>query len=203
MDDKELPDDRTADLIKGYMYGKTPVAYDASLGLNSSESCKSLICIGFAQQSSIKDECLAGTGTWAVVSQSGFAVSEKRFVALVAAMRQTNMALVARYVYRNGTKPKIMALFPVESRIAYKQAASLSMMELLYAENHISVSFPSLKSKKTEVTQDQYDAVDALIDSMDLMNAFHDEHDNVTEAFVHSKVLNPTLQYTYRVITQR
>lgn len=195
--------DQTYDLIKGYMYGKTPVAYDSSLGMNSNDSRKGLICIGFTQQSAIKDECLAGTGTWAVVSQSGFAVSEKKFVAMVAVMRETKMALVARYVYRNGTKPKIMAMFPVESRIPYKHDASLTMVELLFAENHISVSFQSLKSKKTEVTQEQYDAVDALINSMDLMNAFHDESDNSTEAFAHNKVLNPTLQYTYRVITQR
>lgn len=198
-----MPADRTFDLIKGYMYGKTPVAYDSSLGMNSNESRKGLICIGFTQQSAIKDECLAGTGSWAVVSQSGFEISEKKFVALVSAMRETKMAMVVRYVYRNGTKPKIMALFPVESRIPYKQVASLSMVELLFAENHISVSFQSLKSKKTEVTEEQYDAVDALIDSMDLMNAFHDESDNVSEAFAHNKVLNPTLQYTYRVITQR
>lgn len=185
------------------MYGKTPVAYDSSLGMNSNESRRGILCIGFTQQSAITDDCLAGTGTWAVVSQSGFKNSEKRFVALVDAMRESKMAMVARYVYRNGTKPKIMALFPVESKIPYKQMASLSMVELLFAENHISINFPSLISKKTEVTQEQYDAVDALIDSMDLMNAFNDESDNITEAFVHNKVLNPTLQYTYRVITQR
>lgn len=203
LDDKELTADQTLNLIKGYMYGKTPVAYDESLGMSSNESRKGLICIGFTQQSAIKDGCLAGTGTWAVVSQSGSAVSEKKFVALVAAMRESKVAMVTRYVYRNGTKPKIMALFPVESRVPYKHVASLSMMELLYAENHISVSFQSLKSKKTEVTQEQYDAVDALIDSMDLMDALDDDSGNATEAFVHNKVLNPTLQYTYRVITQR
>lgn len=67
---------------------------------------------------------------------------------------------------------------------------------------------PSLSSRKTEQSAEQLAAVDKLIDAMDLMNAqVNDDEDGnegkATEAFKWNKLLNPTAQYMYRVISHR
>lgn len=64
------------------------------------------------------------------------------------------------------------------------------------------MDFPALKTSKDTPSQDQYDAIDNMIDSMDLMNAYDNEGD-CNEAFVHKKLLNPTVQYTYRALAHR
>lgn len=64
------------------------------------------------------------------------------------------------------------------------------------------MEFPSLKTRKNEPTEEQYNAIDELIDSMDLMNAY-DHESGSNEAFACKKILNPTLQYTYRTIAHR
>lgn len=134
LNDKELSAERRNDLIKAFVYGKTPVAYDRSLGIGGDDAEKCLVCIGFTDEHRITDACLAGTGIWSVVPQVGFDVSEKMFTALVAAMRQKKRALIVRYVYRKGTQPRVMALFTRQSTtVPYKNDVSLSMMELLYA----------------------------------------------------------------------
>lgn len=120
-------------MIKGYMYGDSAVAFDASLrSVQPGENAKCLMCFGFTSQSLIRDEHFAGTGVWSVVPQPGYAVSEKLFVHLVAALKTSRQALLARYIYRNGLRPKVMALFPVDSKVAYKNGACFHMFELIY-----------------------------------------------------------------------
>lgn len=63
------------------------------------------------------------------------------------------------------------------------------------------MQFPSLKRSKDKPSQEQYEAVEQIIDSMDLMNAY--DHEGCNEAFAHKKLLNPTIQYTYRSIAHR
>lgn len=131
--DKVLEKDFFSQLIKGYMYGDTAVAFDASLRtLNPDGHVKCLMCMGFTSQSVILDEYCAGTGVWSIVAQPDYPTSEKMFAHLVAAMKSLRVALVARYIYRDGLKPKVMALFPVESKAPYKSSASLNMMELVF-----------------------------------------------------------------------
>lgn len=121
------------------MYGTTPIAYDTSV-LKFNSGGKSLQCIGFTSASLIKDQYLAGTGSWSVVSQNGFPVSEKMLIALVQCLREADMAIVARYVYGSNTKPKLMALFPTDSRVEYKSLASLTMAELFFSGKHQRLS---------------------------------------------------------------
>lgn len=131
--DKVIENPDQIGLIKGYMYGDSAVAFDASLRtMRAEEHVKCLKCFGFTSQSLIRDEHFAGTGIWSVVAQPDFSVSEKMFAHLVAALKTGKLALLARYIYRNGLRPKIMALFPVESKLPYKNAASLHMFELIY-----------------------------------------------------------------------
>lgn len=134
LNDKELSAGRQPDIIKAFVYGKTPVAYDESLGMSGGEEDeKCFVCIGFTDENNITDECLAGTGIWSVVPQVGLHFSEKLFVSLVAAMKQKKQVLIVRYVYRKKTQPRVMALFTRQSTVPFKNSVSLSMMELLYA----------------------------------------------------------------------
>lgn len=195
------------------MYGQTAVPYDQ--GVKYDGGPKSFRCIGFVDQSDIKDHNLAGTGVWVVIGQKESSVAEKMITALVASMRNSNLAMIVRYVYSRVAKPKMMALFPNGHNKKYPNHNSLLMYELLYKENYVQVTFPSLQTKKTEPTAEQYEAVDKLIDSMDLMdvvdnaqfeNAGVDDDDDMeerqgSEAF--KRLLNPGLQHMYRAIAHR
>lgn len=69
-------------------------------------------------------------------------------------------------------------------------------------DDQVKMDFPPLKTSKDVPSQEQYDAVEQMIDSMDLMNAY--DHDgDCNEAFVHKKLLNPAIQYTYRALAHR
>lgn len=64
------------------------------------------------------------------------------------------------------------------------------------------MEFPPLSTSKDMPSQEQYDAIESLIDSMDLMDAYDGDGDN-NEALAHKKLLNPTVQYTYRALAHR
>lgn len=131
--DKELSIDAQIDLIKGFRYGNEAIPYDRSVAAYSTQTTKCLSCIGFVKESVFQDQLFAGTGAWTVVAQKGVAASERKLVALVAALKELKRAIIVRYVYRNGTKPKLMALFPVHSAVdSYRNDASLTMLELIY-----------------------------------------------------------------------
>lgn len=203
------------------MYGSTPVAMDKSLGINFDAGDKSFRCIGFTDRNNIHDQHFTGSGVWMAVPQKEAPVSEKLFVALVTAMKSSNSIMLARYVYRNGSKPKIMALVPHPDteKNECKRNASLMMMEMHFAgelvpsaprcdrlikqisfpDDQVKMDFPALSTSKDIPSQEQYDAVEQMIDSMDLMTAL----DNDGEAFVHKKLLNPTIQYTFRALAHR
>lgn len=72
----------------------------------------------------------------------------------------------------------------------------------MFLEDQVKMDFPSLNTSNDTPSQEQYDAVEQMIDSMDLMNAYDHEGD-CNEAFVHKKLLNPTIQYTYRALAHR
>lgn len=131
--DKELSVDAQIDLIKGFRYGNEAIPYDSSLSAYGGQTTKCLSCIGFVKESVFQDQFFAGTGAWTVVAQKGVAASERKLVALVAALKELKRAVIVRYVYRNGTRPKVMALMPVNCPTdAYRNGASLTMLELIY-----------------------------------------------------------------------
>lgn len=179
------------------MYGQTPVPYQESEGITYDSGSKSFRCIGFVGQSEICEHNLAGTGIWAVVPQKNSIVAEKMLAALTATMRNSNLAMICRYVYRAGTRPKMMVLYPNNYNKNYPNHNSLLMYELFYKENYVQITFPSLQTKKTEPNNEQYEAVSKLIDEMDLMKVGQ----NADEAF--KKLLNPALQHMYRAIANR
>lgn len=145
VDEVELKSDEIEKLIRGYMYGKTPVPFDKSLGLSFDSGEKCLICIGFTNANLMRDEHFTGTGIWTVVPQNGCTVSEKMFAAMVTTMRQSNLAMIARYVYRSGLKAKMMALFPQKlsesGRDTFRDSTSLSMMEIFFAGKFFIMKF--------------------------------------------------------------
>lgn len=137
VDEVPLKPEDCENLIRGYMYGKTPVPFDKSLGLSFDSGEKCLICIGFTNAHLMKDEHFTGTGIWTVVPQKGCSVSEKMFAAMISVMRNGNYAMIARYVYRTGLKAKMMALFPQKcsqsGRDSFRETTSLQMMEIFFA----------------------------------------------------------------------
>lgn len=122
-------------VLFSHMYGTTPVPFDQSLGLKFDGGGKCFRCIGFTNRDNIHDHHLTGSGAWMVVPQKGASASEKLFVALVNVMKSSEFAMIVRYVYRSGTKPKIMALVahPDAEKNECKRIASLMMMELHFA----------------------------------------------------------------------
>lgn len=166
------------------MYGGVPVPYE---DVTFDNGGKGLRCIGFIDISYIKDECLEGKTIWMIVPQKGFETSAKRFSALIKAMQNLNLAILARYTYRNGTAPKVMALFPHDN--------SMLMHELFYKDSIVSVSFPSLQSTKCKPNNEQYEFMDKFVDSMDLTKKTSEKH--------FKSLMDPGLQHAYRVIAHR
>lgn len=183
------------------MYGSEPVAFDKSLGVQIDYGGKCLMCLGFTNSSLIKKHYIKGSTIRQVIAQTGFNVSEKKFVALVAVMRKLDVVLIARYMYSRAALPRIVALIPTNSKNPYKHNASLRMIELIFGDNLVDVHMPSLRIEKLKCTQEQYDAMDSFIDSMDLMNA--DPTGQNREAFPHKSIINPTFQYMNRAIVNR
>lgn len=168
------------------MYGDVPIPFEDDK-FDSGE--KGLKFIGFTNINNIQDVHLVGDTIWVVVPQDGMVTSARRFAAMIAAMHNLNLAIIARYTYRNGTAPKLMALFPNEN--------SMLMHELFYKENMVEMRFPLLKSKSTTPSEQQLGAMDKFIDSMDLTS----NNDDQPEPF--KKLLDPGLQHMYRAIAHR
>ncbi|XP_055596819.1 X-ray repair cross-complementing protein 5 [Uranotaenia lowii] len=196
-DDKLFEPD-FGDLIKGYMYGSTIVPYDSQMDIDYKSGEQRLSCLGFTLAANIVEEYLCGTGTHVVVARKDCAASEAKLSALVKAMTDLDVVMVATKVYRRDTKPKINVLMP-----AYrKRYPCLMMYELCFQEEVVLLKFPTLLSNKHKPTDAQYDAMDKLIDAMDLMNAYDDEAGS-KEAFSLHKTLNPIHQHMYRTIAHR
>lgn len=198
------PETLIDNVIKGYRFGDTIVPYDDSDVPKNGR--KSLVCTGFIKKEDFTELYLAGTGIWAVVAQKGYPVAANMLTSLVAAMRKTNVAMIARYAYSGTSAPKMMILFPNDMNKKYPEHNSLLMYELFFKQNHIKTQFPVLFTKKTEPSAEQYEVIDKLIDSMDLMKAAPIDHEieptqKSREAF--KKLLDPALQHMYRAIANR
>lgn len=175
------------------MYGGVSVPFEDTSFDNGGKGFR---CIGFTAASKIRNEYLEGTTIWLVVPQKGYAVSAKRFHALIQAMKNKNYALVVRYTYRNGTAPKVMALFPHDD--------SMLMYELFFKDNIVSISFPSLQSKKFTPSDEQCEFMDNFMDAMDLTGQGSSENaTKKSSSELLKNLLDPGLQHIYRVIAHR
>lgn len=164
------------------MYGGTPQPFVDVVFDNGG---KGLRCIGFTKASNIKTEHLEGSSTRMVVPQKGAESSAKRFSALLAAMRNLGLAIVARYTYSNASAPKVMALFPHDDK-------SMLMHELFYKDNIILMSFPPLETRKFTPTDAQDAFMDKFMDAMDLSGDTQYDH-----------LMDPGVQHLYRVLAHR
>lgn len=178
------------------MYGGEAVIFEDEKYDNGGKGLK---CIGFTDIESIQLAHLVGDTIWAVVPLYSSDVSTKRFSALLRAMHESNKAIIARYTYRDGNAPKLMALFPSEN--------AMLMHELFFRDNHVELRFPLLQSKSNTPSAEQYECMDKFIDSMDLMteNKMNIEHEPGMQSSsgMFKRLLDPGLQYAYRVIAHR
>lgn len=185
-----------------YWYGGSVVPFEDVQEYDNGG--KGFRLIGFTKESSMQHEYFAGTGVWLVVAQED-RMSKAQLTALVQAIRNLKLAMIVRYTYSNTTAPKVMCLYPNTINTEHN---SFFMYELFYKESFVDISFPRLKSKRTELSDEQYQAVDRFIDAMDLMGGMHENTVDVDgadkkpkEHFKH--LLNPSLQHTYRALAQR
>uniref|UniRef100_A0A8D8EZW7 X-ray repair cross-complementing protein 5 n=1 Tax=Culex pipiens TaxID=7175 RepID=A0A8D8EZW7_CULPI len=185
-------------LIKGYMYGSTVVPYDSQMDFDYKSGEQCLSCLGFTAAGNILEEYLCGTGTHVVVAKKDCAASEAKLTALIKAMLELDVVMIATKVYRRDTKPKIQALLPTFRR----RFPCLTMLELVFQEEVALLKFPPLLSNRHKPTDAQYEAVDKLIDAMDLMDGLDDETGS-KEAFALHKTLNPIHQHMYRTVAHR
>lgn len=184
-----------------YRYGGTVVPFEDVQEYDNGG--KGFRLIGFTKEATMQDKYFAGTGIWLVVPQSD-RVAAKQMAGLVQALRNLQLAMIVRYTYNSVSTPKVMCLYPNSIDAKHN---SFCMYELFYKDNFVDISFPRLRSKRTELSDEQYAAVDKLIDAMDLMgeSTENDMDDGVgkksKEQFKH--LMNPSLQHTFRALANR
>uniref|UniRef100_A0A182IRJ5 Uncharacterized protein n=1 Tax=Anopheles atroparvus TaxID=41427 RepID=A0A182IRJ5_ANOAO len=198
LSDKRI-DVSTEDFIAAYVYGSTVVPYESTIDMDyNSGECR-LDCLGFTASSNILDEHLCGKGTYVVVAKKGCNASAHRLSALVEAMIEMDVVMIATKVYRRDTKPRLNALIPTYK----KKYPCLVMLELIFKDEMCLLKFPPLLTAKHKPTREQYDAVDHLIDCMNLMDGVDDGEGGSREAFAMHKTFNPTQQHVYRSVAHR
>ncbi|XP_058121768.1 X-ray repair cross-complementing protein 5 isoform X2 [Anopheles coustani] len=198
LNDKPI-DTSTAELIVGYVYGSTVVPYDSTIDIEYKSGESRLDCLGFTAASNIFEEHLCGKGTYVVIAKKGCTASAHKLSALVTAMIEMQVIMIASKVYRKDTKPRLHALIP-----SYKKKhPCLVMLELIFQDEMSLLKFPPLSTGKHKPTPEQYDAVDHLIDSMNLMDGIDNDDGGSREAFAMQKTFNPTQQHVYRSVAHR
>uniref|UniRef100_A0A182JTS8 Ku domain-containing protein n=1 Tax=Anopheles christyi TaxID=43041 RepID=A0A182JTS8_9DIPT len=187
------------DIIMGYMYGSTVVPYDNTIDIEYRSGDSRLACLGFTASSNVLEEHLCGNGSHVVVAKKGCNATNQKLYALVKAMYEMNVVMIATKVYRKDTRPRLNALIPTyKHEIPY-----LVMLELIFKDELCSLKFPPLLKSKNKPTNEQYAAIEKLIDSMSLMDAIDNSNGEHREAFALHNTFNPTLQHVYRTVAHR
>ncbi|XP_039247751.2 X-ray repair cross-complementing protein 5-like [Styela clava] len=182
-------------ISKGYKYGKDIIPFskvdEEQMKYKTEGKCLSIL--GFTDSSNIRVQDLMDDQSHHIVSEKDDNAAETALSALVTAMQNQNVCAVARYVYRKGTNPKLMALMPrIKEEYRY-----LVMIALPYAEDLRTLDFPSLESKKNVApSQNQLSAIDSLIDTMDLCKG-------EKELYRPREMLNPYFQRVYQSLNHR
>lgn len=135
-------------------------------------------------------------GTDIVVPSPGNEGDKKAIYSLVQEMKNTNKVIIARFVSRANSDPKLVCLNPHIS----SSGALFYLNTLPTVEDLRDFQFESLN----ECTIKQEEIVSGFIDSLDLeVNNNEDEDDKKTEKLKTSDVYNPTLQYFYQCLEHR
>ncbi|KAL5281479.1 XRCC5 family protein [Megaselia abdita] len=156
------------DLIKGYMLGSTPIAMDEELESKNSKTKKGLQCLFFTKENGLSRKCFNGNGTYSILPKKFSKQSTGIFNSLVHYLNKTNIAMVAKKVYRDNTNPKIVALLP---RII-NNVAQFVMIELFFSNQFIDMHFPKLGSKAFESNELELKTVENFINSKIISNDF-------------------------------
>ncbi|XP_052896950.1 X-ray repair cross-complementing protein 5-like [Anopheles moucheti] len=187
------------DIIMGYMYGSTVVPYDNTIDIEYKSGDSRLACLGFTASSNVLEEHLSSKGSYVVVAKKGCTASNHKLAALVKAMDELSVVMIATKVYRKDNKPRLNVLLPKYRN----EIPSLVMMELIFKDELCCLKFPPLLKSKPVPTDEQYDAIDKLIDSMNLMEAIDDSNGESREAFALHNTYNPTVQHVYQAVAHR
>ncbi|XP_053663414.1 X-ray repair cross-complementing protein 5-like [Anopheles marshallii] len=187
------------DIIMGYMYGSTVVPYDNTIDIEYRSGESRLACLGFTASSNVLEEHLSSKGSYVVVAKKGCTASNHKLAALVKAMHELSVVMIATKVYRKDNKPRLNVLLPTYRH----EIPCLVMMELIFKDELCCLKFPPLLKSKPVPTDEQYEAIDKLIDSMNLMDAIDDSNGESREAFALHNTYNPTLQHVYQAVAHR
>lgn len=192
-DQNEEVDEST--LGKGYKYGKDVIPFskidEEQMKYKAEAKCLSIL--GFTEQKHILIQDLMDDQAHYVFPQNDDPAAQAALNALIAALHSMNMVAVARYVYRKGLSPKLVALLPKVKG----NKRCLVMVSLPFAEDVRTLEFPSLDSHKSAIPdENQLAAVDNLIDSMNLCQGD-------TELYSPKEILNPYYQCVYHNLSHR
>uniref|UniRef100_A0A182T995 Ku domain-containing protein n=1 Tax=Anopheles maculatus TaxID=74869 RepID=A0A182T995_9DIPT len=187
------------DIIMGYMYGSTAVPYDNTIDIEYRSGDARLACLGFTASSNILEEHLSAKGSHVVIAKKGCTASNHKLSALVKAMDELKVTMIATKVYRKDNRPRLNALLPTFRN----EIPCLMMLELIFKDELCCLKFPPLLKSKPKPTDEQYDAIGKLIDSMNLMDAIDDSNGESREAFALNSTYNPTIQHVYRAVAHR
>lgn len=149
------------DLIKGYMLGSTPIAIDEELDPKKLKWKKGLQCLFFTKEKCVSKNCFNGNGTYSILPKKFSSRSTTVFNSLVHYLHQSDMVLVARKVFRDNTKPKIVALLP---RII-DNIPQFVMIEVFFSNQYQDMHFPKLKSKASESNEIELKLVEDFINA--------------------------------------
>jgi ATP-dependent DNA helicase 2 subunit 2 len=167
---------------------------------------RTLSVIGFSRSALVqRHHYMSGVVTF--VAQPEDEVAVRAFSALVWAMLEVDVVAIARFVYRTGLAPRLVALVP-RYKASYE---ALLMVQLPFCEDLRDFTFPSLAtSKDAPLTDTEKAAVDGFIDAM-LVDCGDDvdeitgkrEKPTLEEPFKPSDTVNPLLQHMARCVQHR
>lgn len=184
--------------VKAYMYGtKINACEDSNISYDSGDKC--LSCIAFSKKKKCSPNLFAGSGCHVIVSQKGCPKSAALFNSLVRNMVKKDFFMVARKVYRKGTKASIVGLFPQVS----EEGSYFVMIELPHKEDIQRCRYEKFKNKESaKPSEEQMECMRKLVESMDLRTAIDDDSGN-TEAFTLENCLNPFTQHICKTVAHR
>jgi len=177
-DGMPVPDDK---LLKAFSYGKqlVPIPKDKEELIKLEETERHFTFLGFAPKDSIpRSHFMGGVDVVLPVKSEQ---NQRAFTAIVLAMLESDMVLMARFVSRKNADPKLVALFP---HISNKKGI-LYMVELPTSEDVRDYSFPPL----VQATNQQRKAAGEFIDALDLTKK------DTEERLKPQMTYNPALQY--------
>ena len=175
-------------IAKAYYYGNSlvPVSKTDEIRFKNEEN-KCLKTIGFTDSYRVPRHAFM-SGVDLVIPNPQSENDIKAMKALVEEMIKMNKVLIARYVYRNNSSPKLVVLSPHLS----KKGPLFYLNVLPTVEDIRDYQFDSLK----ECTKNQEELISKFIDSLDLENDDEEEL-KPTETY------NPTLQYFYQCLESK